>query len=256
MRERENPNWQRSALPIHQGCPPPVPEGNHPTRFSTPAPVPDRRNWVQWAKRDCRMRVCQYIIMDIVHMHSAPAKMYLKEIGHDGQARPRIHDRCQANEAAEEHDLGQSGDPELVRAINLTVPGAVRKDRLVVIAVGRCNEASTAHRNGRAAGRRPESAHRSSPRDWHGYGADREGERPRCPPRAGRDTRTDSYPLYFDIAHQWVKSLVCPTSSEGWTNSVPVWCRVSPCPLSSASNDSPLPRSGSTPWRSDARGRP
>ena len=31
----------------------------------------------------------------------------------------------------------QAGDPELVRAIDLAVPGTVREDWLVVIAVGR-----------------------------------------------------------------------------------------------------------------------
>ena len=33
-------------------------------------------------------------------------------------ARPRIHDRGQVDEAAEDRDIGQIGDPELVRAID------------------------------------------------------------------------------------------------------------------------------------------
>ena len=59
-------------------------------------------------------------------------------------ARPRIHDRGQIDEAAEDRDIGQIGDPELVRAIDLAVPGAVWKDGLVVIAVGGGNEAASA----------------------------------------------------------------------------------------------------------------
>ena len=47
-------------------------------------------------------------------------------------ARPRIHDRGQVEEAAEDADVGQVGDPELVRATDLALPGAVREDGLVV----------------------------------------------------------------------------------------------------------------------------
>ena len=79
-----------------------------------------------------------------------------------------------------------------VRARRWIVPPSPPLPRSRDLPDGR-NAASTAHRNDRAAGRRPEPALRSSPRGWHGSGGDREGERPRCPPRAGRDTRTGGF---------------------------------------------------------------
>ena len=63
-----------------------------------------------------------------------------------------------------------------------------RRLDLAISQMGR-NAAWTAHRNDQAGGRPPAPARRSSLRGWHGYGADREGERPRCPPRAGHNTR-------------------------------------------------------------------
>ena len=66
-------------------------------------------------------------------------------VAHDA-ARPCIHDRSQVDEAAEDRDIGQIGDPELVRAIGLAFPGAVREDGLVVIAVGGGDEAASARR--------------------------------------------------------------------------------------------------------------
>ena len=59
----------------------------------------------------------------------------------DDAPRPCIHDRSQIDEAAEDRDVGQVGDPELVRAINLALSGEVREDGLVVIAVGGGDEA-------------------------------------------------------------------------------------------------------------------
>ena len=47
-----------------------------------------------------------------------------ERVAHDA-SRPRIHDRSQIDEAAEDGDVGQIGDPELVRAIDLAPPLSV-----------------------------------------------------------------------------------------------------------------------------------
>ena len=46
----------------------------------------------------------------------------------DDAPRPCIHDRSQIDEAAEHGDVGQVGDPELVQAIDLALPGPIRED--------------------------------------------------------------------------------------------------------------------------------
>ena len=73
-----------------------------------------------------------------------------ERVTHDA-SRPRIHDRGQVDEAAEDGDVGQIGDPELVRAIDIAFPGAVREDGLVVIAVRRDDEAAVRAADARRA---------------------------------------------------------------------------------------------------------
>ena len=59
----------------------------------------------------------------------------------DDAAQPRVHDRGQIDEAAENGDVGEIGDPELFRAFDIAVSGVVREDGLAVIAVGCGDEA-------------------------------------------------------------------------------------------------------------------
>ena len=66
-----------------------------------------------------------------------------ERVAHDA-ARPRVHDRREVDEAAEDGDVGQIGNPELVRAIDLALPGAIGEDRFVMIAVGGGDEAAPA----------------------------------------------------------------------------------------------------------------
>ena len=54
--------------------------------------------------------------------------------------------RARVDEAAEDGDVGQIGNPELVRAIDLAVPGAIREDRLIMVAVRDGDEAAPARR--------------------------------------------------------------------------------------------------------------
>ena len=50
-------------------------------------------------------------------------------------ARPGIKDCCQIDEARRDGDVSDIRHPELVRAIDDLVPGEVREDRVVVIAI-------------------------------------------------------------------------------------------------------------------------
>src|SRR5512137_3146679 len=52
-------------------------------------------------------------------------------------ARPGIQDCCQIDEARRDGDVSDIRHPELVRAIDNLVPGEVREDRVVVIAISR-----------------------------------------------------------------------------------------------------------------------
>ena len=54
----------------------------------------------------------------------------------DDAARPGVEDGRQIDEAGRDGDVGDVGDPELVRARRHYVLGQVREDRPVVVAVG------------------------------------------------------------------------------------------------------------------------
>ena len=56
---------------------------------------------------------------------------------------PGIQNDGNIDEAADNGDVGDIGYPELVGAVQDNVFSEVRKDRLVVIAVGRCREAAS-----------------------------------------------------------------------------------------------------------------
>src|SRR5215213_3609003 len=57
----------------------------------------------------------------------------------DHSPGPGIEDHRQINEARSNSNIRDVRDPELVHSIDLQFPGKVRKDRIVVIAVGRRN---------------------------------------------------------------------------------------------------------------------
>ena len=64
----------------------------------------------------------------------------------DDAARPGVHDHSDVNKADGDRDIGQIHDPELVAAIDDQLLGTIRKDGLVVIAVGRHDESPTLRR--------------------------------------------------------------------------------------------------------------
>ena len=55
---------------------------------------------------------------------------------------PRIEDHREIDEAAQDPDVGDVGDPQLIGAIGVDVLGAVGEDRPVVAAVGGPHEAA------------------------------------------------------------------------------------------------------------------
>ena len=60
----------------------------------------------------------------------------------DDAARPGVEDHGDVDEADRDRDIGDVGDPQLVGSVDNDVCGPIGEDRLVVIAVGRCDIAS------------------------------------------------------------------------------------------------------------------
>jgi hypothetical protein len=54
----------------------------------------------------------------------------------NGAARPDVEDHRNIGEALDDGDIGDVGDPELVRSVDDQVFGSIGIDRLIVIAVG------------------------------------------------------------------------------------------------------------------------
>ena len=60
----------------------------------------------------------------------------------DDAARPGVEDHGDVDEADRDRDIGDVGDPQPVRTVDDHVFRPIGEDRLVVIAVGRCDIAS------------------------------------------------------------------------------------------------------------------
>ena len=60
----------------------------------------------------------------------------------DDAARPGVEDHSDVGEANRDRDIGDVGDPQPVGSVDDHVFGSIGEDRLVVIAVGRCDIAS------------------------------------------------------------------------------------------------------------------